>query len=738
MELLEQLNAEQRRAVETTSGPLLILAGPGSGKTRVITYRIAHLLTSARVRPYNIVAVTFTNKAAREMLSRLQTLAPDAWRMLTIGTFHAVCARMLRRDGAAIGLDSGFSIFDTDDQLGLVRAALKELNLDEKRYAPRSMLSAISAAKSKLIGPLPYAEHASNLYEEVVARVYKRYDDLLTINSALDFDDLIFRTVRLFREAPDVLDRYQERYRHILVDEFQDTNVAQYALVKLLAAKHANVCVVGDPDQSIYGWRQADIRNILSFEHDFPTCQTIHLGQNYRSTKTILDVAQAVISPNKLRKQTRLWTDNGDGTPVTVFEAGNEDEEADYVVREIQRLVARGLARYGECAVMFRMNSQSRKMEEVFLRRQVPHRVIGIRFYQRREIKDLLAYLRVALNPDDSVNLLRVVNVPGRGIGVKTVSELQRIAAERSVSVYRAVALVAGQGGDSAESGTHAFTPRTVRQLASFASLVEDLRSARQSLGLVDLLKRVISSISYEEYLRDGSEEGDERWENVQELLTVAAEYAGLEPDAALESFLEEVALVSDTDEVDEKADAVSLITLHAAKGLEFPVVFIVGMEDGVMPHSRSFDDPERMEEERRLCYVGITRAKRLLYFTYAARRTLFGGVTTNTPSRYLADIPAELQSVQSAVRRAPIQRPSPLPPRPKLPPEVVLTGPPPRSAPPVQQFRPGDRVRHTVFGEGIVTRSVLTPTDEELEVAFPERGLKKLSAAYARLERVR
>jgi DNA helicase-2/ATP-dependent DNA helicase PcrA len=389
---------------------------------------------------------------------------------------------------------------------------------------------------------------------------------------------------------------------------------------------------------------------------------------------------------------------------------------------------------------MFRMNSQSRKLEEVFIRRKVPHRVIGVRFYQRREIKDLLAYLHLLLNPDNSVNLLRVVNVPARGIGAKTIAELQRLAVERGMSLFRAIRVVAGLDGQGdVHDAAAAFVARTLRQLTAFAVLVDELRQARQSLGLVDLLSTLVSRISYAEYLRDGSEEGEERWDNVKELLTVAAEYAGLAPEAALEEFLAEAALVSDADEVDERADAVSLITLHAAKGLEFPVVFIVGMEDGVMPHSRSFDDPERMEEERRLCYVGITRAKQLLHFSYAARRNVFGGVTANAPSRFLADVPDDLRNVQSAVRRAqPAARPSPLSPRPKLPPEVVLTGPPPRSEPPRQRFRPGDKVRHVVFGEGIVTRSVLTPTDEELEVAFPDRGLKKLSVAYARLDHVR
>ena len=747
MDFLEELNPPQQEAVQAVAGPLLILAGPGSGKTRVITYRIAYLIGQAGVRPHNILAVTFTNKAAREMMGRLQTLVPGAVERLTIGTFHAVCARLLRREGKAIGLDSGFSIYDDDDQISVVRDALADLNVDEKKFAPRAILSAISAAKSELRGPLEYGEHASGYLEEVILRVYRRYQELLAERSALDFDDLLMTTVRLFREAPAVLEKYQERYQHVLVDEFQDTNVAQYAVVKQLASKHRNICVVGDPDQSIYAWRRADIRNILNFEADFPGCRTVLLEQNYRSTKTILAAAQAVISQNQLRKDKRLWTENEEGVPVTVREAYNDEEEAGFVVSEIERLVARGEVRLRDCAVMYRTNAQSRKLEEVFLRRRMPHRVVGIRFYQRREIKDVVAYLRCLANPDDAVSLLRIINVPARGVGQKTLAELQRWAERQGLSIYRALLRLA-----SDEDVASAFSTRTERQLVGFISMMEELRAASADQSLLDLLKLVLDRTGYASMLKDdASEEGEDRLENVEELLRVAGEFAGMRTDAGLAAFLEEAALATDVDEYDENADAVALITLHAAKGLEFPAVFIVGMEDGIFPHARSLDDPKAMEEERRLCYVGITRAKRRLYLVYAAHRTLYGNTVANVPSRFLADIPSPLAKGSLPTKgRGPATSRSSMPrgttpgPLGRQASRVAPAGASadqaparPAARPSGPRFAPGDRVRHATFGEGIVVKSTLVKDDEEVEVAFPRIGVKKLSTAFAPLEKL-
>ncbi len=733
MDFLEGLNPPQRQAVQAVGGPVLILAGPGSGKTRVITYRIAYLIAQAGVRPHSILAVTFTNKAAREMIGRLRELVPGAVERLTIGTFHAVCARLLRREGKAIGLDPTFSIYDDDDQLSVVRQALRDLNLDEKQYSPRSILGHISAAKAELRGPLEYAEHASSYIEEIVLRVYRRYQELLAESQALDFDDLLLTTIRLFREAPAVLEKLQDRYQHVLVDEFQDTNVAQYAVVKQLAGKHRNVCVVGDPDQSIYTWRRADIRNILNFERDFPDCQTILLEQNYRSTKTILAAAQSIISANRLRKDKRLWTDNEEGVPVTVFEAYNDEEEAGYVVSEIERLVAQGEVRLRDCAVLYRTNAQSRKLEEVFLRRRMPHRVVGIRFYQRKEIKDVLAYLRCLANPDDAASLLRIINVPARGIGEKTVAELQRWAAKQGLSAYRALLRLASD--EPADGLASTFTTRVARQLVGFVEMMEELREASAERDLVDLIKLVVARTGYGEMLtEDQTEEGEDRRDNVLELTRVAAEFADLRPEAGLASFLEEAALASDVDEYDENADAVALITLHAAKGLEFPVVFLVGMEDGIFPHARSIDDPERLEEERRLCYVGVTRAKHRLYLVYAAHRTLYGNTVANVPSRFLADVPAKLtRGHHGTPGSRGLRRPHVAPAGPTL---AAAPGRP-RASASGSRFAPGDRVRHAKFGEGIVVKSVLTKDDEEVEVAFPKVGVKKLSTAFAPLEKL-
>ena len=642
MQLLDGLNPAQLEAVTTLAGPLLILAGPGSGKTRVITHRIAYLIQQEGVLPHRIMAVTFTNKAASEMRLRLERLVGPRSGDLTVGTFHATCARILRRDGHQIGLDPSFVIYDDDDQISLVKSVLKELELDEKRYPARPFLSAISSAKSELKGPVEYGEFTTSYWQEVASRVYRRYQEMLKTNRALDFDDLLMITVQLFKDCPDVLARYHDRYQHLLVDEFQDTNIAQYAIVKQLGARSRNVCVVGDPDQSIYSWRSADIRNILNFEEDYPDLKTVVLEQNYRSTTTILEAAQGVISPNVMRKEKKLWTQNGQGDPITLFEAYDEGEESKFVAREIERLVAREGFSLKEFAVMYRTNAQSRALEDAFLRYGLRYKLVGgTRFYERREVKDVIAFLRLIQNQGDGVSAARVVNVPTRGIGARTMAEIEKLARQRGVSLFRAMEIGVAEQPDG--NATTTLAPRVRNAVAAFVEMVNQLVADKATLGILNLLDRLLEKTGYRAFLLDGTEEGQERWENVMELRTVARDYETLNPQSALDAFLEGMALMSDVDGLKDEEEGVTLITLHAAKGLEYPCVMIVGLEDGICPHSRSVDDPAALEEERRLFYVGITRAMKRLWLVYATRRTLYGNVNFNQPSRFFTDIPANL-----------------------------------------------------------------------------------------------
>jgi ATP-dependent DNA helicase UvrD/PcrA len=726
MDILATLNPPQREAVQAIGGPVLILAGPGSGKTRVITHRVAYLVKVCGVSPHHIMAVTFTNKAAREMKQRLEQLLGQAIEALTLGTFHAICARILRHDGKAVGVDAGFLIYDEDDQLKLVKQILEELNVDPKQYVPQALRSAISAAKSRLISPRDYAQRVSSYFEEIVQRVYQKYQELLSQSQGVDFDDLLMKTVQLFQDHPKILARYQSRYIHIMVDEFQDTNIAQYELMKQLAGKYRNLCVVGDPDQSIYSWRFADLRNILSFEKDYPEAKVVLLEQNYRSTKTILQVASDVISANVLRKPKRLWTENEDGAPVAVMEGYSAEEEAQSVLNEIEKLVSQEQISLKDCAVMYRVNAQSRVLEETFLRYGVPYKLVGgTRFYQRQEIKDIIAYLRVIHNPQDNVSLLRIVNVPGRGIGQKTVAALQSWAKAHDVSLFEAVQQISQ--GAVANAAKQGLSPHVAQALAGFHALMANLTAHRGETSLSRLLDEILESARYKEYIL-AKEDGEERWENIAELRNVAGEYDELSPADALTSFLEKVSLVSDTDELDEKADAVTLITLHQAKGLEFPAVFIVGLEEGILPHRRSFDDPEEMEEERRLCYVGITRAMKRLYLLRSYRRTLFGASTANPPSRFLHNISPHLTSPKglwenslTAMDGRDFSRDS----RPSSPPGASMI------------LRVGDHVRHSKFGSGIVMNCSPAKDDQELTVAFEEVGIKRLLASLAPLERV-
>src|SRR5215831_6937512 len=654
--LLEGLNPHQREAVSHTDGPLLILAGPGSGKTRVIVHRVAYLLRMVpKLYPYNVLAVTFTNKAARELRERLDTLVgADLARGLSVGTFHSLAARWLRRDIKHLGRDPGFAIYDDNDQVDLVKQILKEFEIDEKRTSPRSVLSAISHAKSELISPEAYARDAQGDWHTTVARVYHRYTDLLDRNHALDFDDLLSVTVQLFREVPEVLGFYQKRYQYVMVDEFQDTNIAQYEIVKLLTNESRNLCVVGDEDQSIYSWRSADIRNILNFEKDFPDLKIVVLEQNYRSTSTILQVARAVIASNKLRKEKNLWTDNEQGTPVTVHEAYNEQDEALYVLREIERLHRSHDVPLSHFGVLYRTNAQSRALEDAFVRAGLPYRLVGgIRFYERREVKDVLAYLRLVHNPADAVSLLRVINTPPRGIGQKTVQELQHWATAQGIQPYEAMQRVANLRNDdsSSQAAQLPFGVRARELFGAFVGTIEPLRAEVGTRSVFELLDSLLERTGYARHLQDGTEEGDERLANVEELRSKAANYDKLAPENALASFLEDVSLVQDVDQLDEggRGDAATLITLHAAKGLEFPYVFLVGVEEGVLPHQRSIDDPRQLEEERRLFYVGITRAMRGLYLVRAFRRTLYGNSNASTASRFLLDIPPSLAMVTHA-----------------------------------------------------------------------------------------
>ena len=726
MDILATLNPAQREAAEAIKGPVLILAGPGSGKTRVITYRVAYLVRRCGVSPHHIMAVTFTNKAAREMKERLEQLLGQVTEALTLGTFHAICARILRREGKAIGLESSFVIYDEDDQLRLVKQVLEELKLDPKQYAPQALRSAIDAAKSRLISPEDYGQRVSSYFEEIAHRVYQRYQQLLSQGQAVDFDDLLMKTVQLFRDHTKILDRYQSRYVHILVDEFQDTNVAQYELMKQLAAKYRNLCVVGDPDQSIYSWRFADLRNILSFEKDYPEAKVVFLEQNYRSTKTILQVASDVISANVLRKPKKLWTENEDGAPVAVIESYNAEEEAQSVVNEIEKLVSQEQVSLNDCAVMYRVNAQSRALEETFLRYGLSYKLVGgTRFYQRQEVKDIIAYLRVIHNPQDNVSLLRIINVPGRGIGQKTVSTLQDWARARDVSLFQALRQIS-QGAVAGEA-KQPLPSRTSQVLAGFDALMADLTARSHELSLSGLVDEILERTGYRAYIQN-KEDGEERWENIMELRNVASEYNELDTDEALTAFLEKVSLVSDIDELDETVDAVTLITLHQAKGLEFSAVFIVGLEEGILPHRKSFDDPEQMEEERRLCYVGITRAKKHLYLLRSYRRSLFGGSTANPPSRFLPDISPDLISHRSLWNESPTPVPNP---------DFSNNLEPLRLSVGTLTLRVGDHVRHGKFGPGIVMSCLPTRDDQEVTVVFEQAGVKRLLASLAPLERI-
>jgi len=795
--LLAGLNEPQRKAVTTTQGPVLILAGPGSGKTRVITHRIAYLVQHENILPWHILAVTFTNKAAKEMRERLEKLVGvNEAKEMNIGTFHAICARVLRMEAdhlAPLGLNKSFVILDTDDQQALIKRAIKELDLDEKQYRVSTIHGHISRAKNEMYGPDQMAELASKYIEEVAARVYKVYQKLLRSNNSVDFDDLLMLTEQLWRRQPDVLERYQRRWQYLHVDEFQDCNLPQYKLMRLLAygtyERHeglGNICVVGDDDQMIYSWRGASIENVIRFEEDFPKRELIILDQNYRSTQNILDAAQQVVKRNRMRKDKNLWTAQGGGAKITVHTAPNEEQEGNYTAQEIKLLMGRGeIERLGNVAVMYRTNAQSRALEEQFMRWNIPYKVIGSRkFYERKEIKDMLAYLRLLANPNDDLSFMRIINVPSRKIGAKTLGELQSWANQQNVSLFAAVKRIDAHPtlGKAAKSA-----------LSSFGKLIDDLSDSIDHLSLPDLVDHIVERSGYGPELRATIDQELDRWANVMELRRMAEDYAEIETRAALDLYLENVALVggADTEQTgdngtlikEENRDAVTLITLHAAKGLEFPIVFIVGMDEGSLPHSRSVSKPEELEEERRLAYVGFTRAMKRLYLVRATRRSLFGETQYTEPSRFLDDIPQHLitrkgvgntgQSSSSYTvkrrqasweddinqdpygsddsasfgsgkpRRNPTVAPkSSIPPRissssPRVPPTLPTASSGP-IRPKEQQFHPGDRVRHSMFGEGIVLKSEMEQETEFVEVQFGgKQGKKRLSMDFAKLEKL-
>ncbi|HNQ93089.1 MAG TPA: UvrD-helicase domain-containing protein [Anaerolineales bacterium] len=720
MSFLDKLNPQQRAAVTAGNGPVLVVAGPGSGKTRVLTQRIAYLIAEEGVRPWQILAVTFTNKAAKEMQERVKKLLPDqATEGIMLGTFHSICARILRREAEHLPIESNFVIFDADDQERIVKNVIRELKINEKLYRPASVHASISRAKNELIGADDYPTQTYR--DEVVKRVYADYQKRLVASNAVDFDDILVYTARLLQDNSSVRDKYAQRFRHVLVDEFQDTNLAQYALVKELSSFNKNIFCVGDPDQSIYAWRGADYRNIHRFEQDFPDAQTILLEQNYRSRQNILDAAMGVIDRARNRRKKKLFSDRGEGEKIFFYEAPDDYAEASFVVDSIAQLVASRQFEPGDCAVMYRTNAMSRLIEEAFLQARLPYRLVGAqRFYGRREVKDVIAFLRLIHNPADEASLDRIINVPPRGIGEKTLTTLHIVARQNEMQPGN-VLIDLARGDQS--SHWKSFTGRAALPLADFGGLLATWRVAAQTLNVPELFDRVVKDLNFKEYIDDQSEEGEDRWENVIELKRLADEYS----TRTLDEFLENIALVSDQDTIAE-GNVPTLLTLHAAKGLEFGAVFIVGLDDGILPHSRSFDDPESMEEERRLFYVGITRAKDKLYLIRSIQRGGRGSQEETFPSRYLDDVPADLLVGKTRTGRS-IRGQVP-----ETKWQTHRTQGQPASVTPAK-YRAGTRIKHPSWGEGIVLDSKIQDNDEIVDVVFESVGIKRLSANLANLK---
>lgn len=733
---IASLNPQQQEAVLTTQGPMLILAGAGSGKTKVLTCRVAHLLDQG-VAPYRILAITFTNKAAAEMRQRVDNMVGPAAKDVWLFTFHAFCVRLLRRDIDKLGVyNNNFAIYDTTDTKSLVKNILKEMNLDEKRFPISSIQGRISEAKNSLLDAKAFAQQtAGDYFDEKIAQIYELYQAKLLANNALDFDDLLMQAVKLLDQVPEVREKYQEKFQYLMVDEYQDTNRVQYLLTHLLADKHKNLCVVGDADQSIYGWRGADIRNILDFEKDYPEAKLIKLEQNYRSTQVILDAANAVIDNNTGRKSKHLWTDKGNGAAITYYCAQDERDEARFMIDQTLKLQREKNVNLGDMAVLYRTNTQSRVFEEMLVKSGLPYTMVGgTKFYERKEIKDILAYLRIIYNPFDSLSLLRVINVPKRGIGDTTIARLQEFAVANEMSLLDVVA-----SSDSVPR----LTARVKEKLELLAATIFDLMGQAQDLSVKELIELVINQTGYAAELQASSDPQDQaRLDNLNEFLSVAEDFAKSGEEDNLENFLAHVALVSDIDNAEMTTDAVTLMTLHSAKGLEFPVVFLVGMEEGIFPFARAFMDDEEMEEERRICYVGITRAERYLYVTHAKMRMVYGKTQCNPPSRFLSEIPRSLLTIYKKPAPAPRPGASRYEEPPKTNTGFFYQSKPKQSFVPAnaggdKYFSIGDKVRNQKFGLGTVVQVKNTDDGQEVMVAFEGAGIRSLLTKYGKLEKI-
>lgn len=741
MDLMQGLNEPQQRAVACLQGPLLIVAGAGSGKTRVLTFRIANLLEHG-VPPYRILAITFTNKAAREMRERVDALIGDAAQDVWLSTFHSFCARFLRMELEHYGrYAKNFVIYDATDSKGLIRECLKELNIDEKHTAPGAVQAHISDAKNRLLDVAAFTAQATDFFAEQVAKIYALYQSKLQENNALDFDDLLMLTVELLTKNEELRTKYQKKFQYILVDEYQDTNGAQYAITKLLAAEHRNICVVGDADQSIYGWRGADMRNIMNFEKDYPEATVILLEQNYRSTKNILAAANAVIENNLTRKKKELWTDNPTGDRITIYEGATEKNEASYIVREVERLHTMFHVKYGDIAVLYRTNAQSRNIEEAFYATGVPYAMVGsVRFYDRREIKDIIAYLRVIYNPRDTLSLLRIINVPRRGLGPTSIARMMETAEEYRISLFEVIT------DAQLLSMIPKLSAKVKLALEEFAAMVFTFMGQLGTRPIHEIVEDVIETSGYAAALEEEKKEDNrDRLENLREFISVAKNFddGAAEGENGLADFLAQIALISDVDQTEQSDGTVTLMTFHAAKGLEFPAVFMAGMEEGLFPHSRTLLDDTEIEEERRTCYVGITRAERRLYLTYARQRTIYGRTEMSRPSRFLAEIPEELVEHKEADffggtdLRAPsniwserstrTERKRYMPPPQHTAADGSVIRPDASAA-----FQAGDAVRHSKWGDGRIVAISGSGEDAELSIAFPGEGIKKFVQKYA------
>lgn len=730
--IFDTLNDRQCEAVKHTEGPLLITAGAGSGKTKVLTCRIAHLLELG-VAPYRILAITFTNKAAKEMKERVTNLVGAQADSIWLSTFHSFCAKLLRFEVDGFhGYTRNFTIYDSSDQLVLVKDCLKKLNLDDKQFTPRSVLGTISSAKNVLMDAKAFAAKASDFYEQKVADVYALYQEKLRENNAVDFDDLLFLAVRLLQENEEVREKYQSRFQYILVDEYQDTNHAQYALTKILAARWRNICVVGDADQSIYAWRGADIRNIIDFTRDYPDAASIKLEQNYRSTKTILHAANAVIDNNESRPKKTLWTENPTGNKIIHYQAQTEHDEADYIAGVIYNRHEISHEPYGDMAILFRTNAQSRVLEEKLMRYAIPYTMVGgTQFYDRKEIKDVLAYLRLLYNPEDSLSLTRIINVPKRNIGATTMEHVAAYAEAQGISLFEALS----------STDEIPVTKRAKASLENFAAMIFDLLNDIEGKDVLSLIETVIKQTGYGDMLDKEAEhdpQGESRKENVGEFLSVAKDYMDSNPEGNLQDFLENVALVSDVDDFESSDSKVTLMTLHAAKGLEFPVVFLTGLDEGLFPHSRTLMDPAQVEEERRLAYVGITRAERQLYVTNAVTRTMYGRISAYMPSRFLAEIPPQFMEDYHRKSAMPQSRTTAVPGKQRV---SILTKPVASSLPKkhavTDTFTKGDKVRHKIWGIGTVLDVIGEGPNMQMKIQFPTKGVRQVVVKYAPLEKV-